>query len=91
MHYASYLRPAPVGQTNVLDGCMATAVALTFSVGRLFFASMVLKATRSVVTIVFHAVAVRLNSFEADSHVLIIAFVGGMSIPFCEIGPSTVL
>jgi len=67
------------------------ADGVTFNGARLFFVSMLLKAARSVSSIVFHALAVAVYSLQPASNVSISAGVGGMSMPFCASGPRTVL
>src|SRR5579885_3301061 len=79
------------GHTNVHDDGTASAVGVNFSGVRLFFASRLLNSTRSTPSIVFHAFAVAAYSLQPDSHVSTSALVGGMSMPFCESGPRTVL
>ena len=78
-------------QTNVHEDGAVSAVDAIFSGVRLFFASRLLKSTRSMPSIVFHAFVVAVYSLQPDSHVSISALVGGMSMPFCESGPRTVL
>lgn len=86
-----YLRAVVLaGPANVHDAGGITAVGVSLSGVRLFFESRLLNAARSASRIVFHAVAVPVNSLQPDSQVWIIAGVGGMSMPFCESGPSTV-
>src|SRR5689334_10473111 len=68
-----------------------TVVGVSFSGVRLFLVSSALKSTRSPSSIFFHPSAVILNSVHADSRVLTAAFVGAMSMPFCDSGPSIVL
>ena len=84
---SSYLRP-PVW--NVHDAGGAMVLGGNFSGARLVFVNRLLKSTRSVPRTVFQAFADPVNSLQPDSHVWIIAVVGGMSMPFCESGPRTV-
>ena len=80
-----------VAGTSVHDNVALTAVGPMFSAAILFFVSRVLKATRSVSSIVFQAFALAVYSLQPDSNVSISALVGGMSMPFCVSGPRTVL
>jgi len=59
-----------------------TVVGMTFRAGKLFFASVLLKAATSDARSAFHAAVVELNSRQLDSQVWINAGVGGISIPF---------
>ena len=59
-----------------------TAVGVSFRGVRLFLVSRELKSIRSASSIFFQPFAVIVNSVHADSHVLVAAFVGGMSMPF---------
>src|ERR1044072_2120731 len=76
---------------KVHDVGPVAAVGVSFSGVRLFLVSKALKSIRSASSSFFQPFAVILNSLQADSKVLTAAFVGAMSMPFCESGPSTVL
>src|SRR5258708_4651499 len=88
-----YLRPPAVAvdHPNVHDAGTASAVGLIVSGVRLFWVSRPLKPTRSTLSIAFHAFADAVNSLQPASQVSTSALVGGMSMPFCESGPRTVL
>ena len=88
-----YLLPGvfELDDVNVHDFGATTSVGVSFSGARLFFVRSELKSTKSASSIFFHPFAVEVNSPQADCSVSNSALVGPMSMPFCEIGPRTVL
>jgi len=71
---------------QVHDMGTMTAVGVSFRGGTLFLVSSELKSVRSASSIFFQPFAVMVNSLHADSTVSTAAFVGAMSMPFCESG-----